>query len=424
MPKDQPTYRDESISSCPIDATPSTDTQADVASAHAAPQEYDSVTYSTDAGRSQQTNPNEALKKSPELFDEQQTPEKEYEYQTREEIVALDSWCTASQGSDCTRCVAVCPKQAITLTDEGPVIDPDQCSRCGLCAGICDAFAWKRITLEDLVERCKREAKSEGYVCFTCNEHIFAGLVVRSNVVVLPCLAAVPPEFWSALLAQQIHVGIFLDRTYCDDCTTAGTLAPVLFDHALNQAQSWTQRSIEELDLIPERESILSLYANVDKANRRSLLSALANEGIDIATGKHRRRNAATVDSFHENQERLRAQGRIRSSLQEKNMPTILAKKKTWPRQKLIVGAAQAMPEHAENLERYQSSTNVSLCHQNHACVNACPTGARTVDDQGYPKVDAKRCIACGICIVACKQHACDFSAITAKKYCERIPDD
>ena len=83
------------------------------------------------------------------------------------------------------------------MQETGPILDSSLCSRCGLCAGVCDAFAWKRITLEDLVLRSEREAKSEGSVVFTCNEHIFPGLAPRSNVIILPCLASLPPEFWS-----------------------------------------------------------------------------------------------------------------------------------------------------------------------------------------------------------------------------------
>lgn len=99
----------------------------------------------------------------------------------REEIVALNSWCTAPYGSGCQRCVAACPHQAISLTNDGPYIDSEKCTYCGICAGICDAFAWSRITLGDLAARCEREAKSEGFVCFTCNEHILKALLLAAT---------------------------------------------------------------------------------------------------------------------------------------------------------------------------------------------------------------------------------------------------
>lgn len=342
----------------------------------------------------------------------------------REEIVALDSWCTAPHGSGCQRCVAACPHQAIALTNDGPLIDSEKCTHCGICAGICDAFAWSRITLEDLAARCEREAESEGYVCFTCNEHIFEGLAPRSNVIILPCLASVPPEFWSYLLAKNIQIELFLDETYCQDCQAAGEIAPMLFHHAIDQAQSWTGRSMRRAKLIPERKSVLSMYANVDEGSRRDLLAVLANEGMDIATGKHRQRNAGALDAFHENQERLRAQGRIKGAQQAKNLPAVFRQNLEWPRQHLIVQAARALPERAALLERYTATTNCDTCEQSHTCVNACPTGARRIGEQGYPIVDVTRCNACGICCAVCPQHACDFVAITAHEYCERTIHD
>ena len=65
----------------------------------------------------------------------------------REEVVALKSWCTAPHGSGCSRCLSVCPTGAISLDEGGPHIDEELCTRCGMCAGICDAFAFTRITL-------------------------------------------------------------------------------------------------------------------------------------------------------------------------------------------------------------------------------------------------------------------------------------
>lgn len=363
---------------------------------------------------------NQATEVPEAIHSEQENPNQENFFNAREAIAALNSWCTAPKGSGCNRCLAACPHNAITLTDKGPEIDEALCTRCGICAGICDAFAWSRITLEDLAARCEREAQSEGSVCLTCNEHIFEGIAPRSNVVVLPCLASVPPEFWSYVLAKNLKVELYLDSSYCHNCEIAGEIAPLLFEHALNQAQSWTGRTIYSASFIPERESVLSLYANVDEGSRRDILAVLANEGKDIATGKHRRQNAGTIDSFHESQERFRAQGRIKAAQQLETVPEVFRQKQIWPRQKLIVEAARALPDKASNLTRYASTTNVELCKQSKACVNACPTGARQNGEDGYPVVDVTRCVACGICVSACENNACLYRELTAHEYCER----
>lgn len=37
----------------------------------------------------------------------------------------------------CTGCAATCPKTAIAVTPDGPVIDRKLCVRCGVCAALC-----------------------------------------------------------------------------------------------------------------------------------------------------------------------------------------------------------------------------------------------------------------------------------------------
>ena len=87
-----------------------------------------------------------------------------------------------------------------------------------------------------------------------------------------------------------------------------------------------------------------------------------------------------------------------------------------------MVKAARELPEKASTLSRYTPTTDYNLCQQSHECVNACPTGARRINEEGYPVVDPTRCIACGVCISHCSYNACAYLAITAHEYCERTP--
>ena len=337
----------------------------------------------------------------------------------RERIVALPSWCTAPRGSGCTRCAAACPAGAISLNDGTPVIDEAQCTRCGICAGVCDAFAWERFTLKDLFERARTEAEEEGYACFTCNDHLFPGVVPRSNVFVLPCLAAVPPEFWTALLAADVPASLYLDETYCEGCPTAGAMGPALFAHALESAQDSTGNGVRRVKELPERELLLTAWSHADGQDRRGMFSTLLHESKEVADGTHRKRNAAAVSDFRDKQERMHAKARISS--EESAGSAWMPSKQPWPRQELMVQAAKDTPVRAALMERYCSTTDCQKCTGARECVEACPTGARAMPANGTcPEVDPKLCIACGACIGSCPAGACDFIAITAQAYCAK----
>ena len=343
----------------------------------------------------------------------------------RERILPLRSYCSHVGGSGCTRCAAVCPHGAVSVSaEDGPRIDADACTRCGLCMGVCDAFASLRITLADLYERCLRHAQEGGPVVFTCNDHVFPGLDPHPNVIVLPCLASVPPEFWTALLAQGITVGIHCDRTYCETCTVAGPQAPALFRHALKTAQSWSGREITIAEEIPERGTVLEMYTESEELDRRGIFARAAREGMDIASGAHRRRNSGTVNGFHEQRERMRAEGRVRTS----TGPSLAAHTSgvnpplMWPRQELLTKALQANPLRAPKIERYVAVTDEALCEGSGICADVCPTHARQKDPEtGAVTFDQRYCIACGCCIANCPAGACDFEQTTALSLIEHL---
>ena len=75
----------------------------------------------------------------------------------RHPVSIVSSFCTRPFGTQCERCLHVCPHNALSLTPKDvPAINSEWCTRCGLCMGICDAFCTDRITYADLVDKAKK----------------------------------------------------------------------------------------------------------------------------------------------------------------------------------------------------------------------------------------------------------------------------
>lgn len=336
----------------------------------------------------------------------------------RAQIFPLKRYCTRAAGSECKRCQLVCPHDAISFSEQNqPCIDDARCTRCGLCRGICDAFASERITLLDLADRAIRYAQDAGPLFFTCAEATEDTTDLHQNVFVLPCLASLPPELWAHLLLQGASVFIHCDFDRCKQCACAGPQAEALFSYAFSTAETWSGKTLNFSDDLPNEESVLEFYEHPDEMDRREIFSSVFNEASDIATGKYRQRKSKSQSSFHEQRERMKARGHIQQgnnlTLQEaiQNAPT----KRRWARQQLLADALQNHPRQAAQIERWYAETNDVLCNKTKTCIDVCPTHARTFNEETQMvEADRRYCIACGACVNACQNHACYLEEGTA----------
>ena len=174
--------------------------------------------------------------------------------------------------------------------DGNASVDGDACTNCGICLGICDGFSSTRVTMADLYERLRRIALRGEDVVLTCKENVFPGLEPAANVVVLPCLATLSPEFWALALAENIPVKVACDLSYCADCDRAGEVAETLYSHAIETAEKWTRKRVGFIDTIPEKEQFIKDLANPVGVDRRSAFTNLVGDVGDIASGKRRLR--------------------------------------------------------------------------------------------------------------------------------------
>jgi Pyruvate/2-oxoacid:ferredoxin oxidoreductase delta subunit len=59
----------------------------------------------------------------------------------------------------------------------------------------------------------------------------------------------------------------------------------------------------------------------------------------------------------------------------------------------------------ADSPSRYQVAYEAEICIACEACLEICPTGARSIVD-GSVVIDEGRCLGCGLCVTACRQGA------------------
>lgn len=339
--------------------------------------------------------------------------------QPDEQILFQRDFCLHMKQGECNRCALACPVGAIHYDDEGLVhIDNAACTRCGICYGICDAFTSTHLNVIDLRSRIARMTAVDKVLFITCGENIFSDTAVADDVLVVPCLACLSPELLASVLMDGVRIVIAGNLDYCDDCRIAPERGEMLYTYAFETAEGWTSRQVEFIDAVPEQEGLMD---RVNQGDRRDALSGLLSAVGDVASGHYRsKKNSAQeeYDRASENLHAIMAELTTTSSFPAFNKP---GKKKTWfPRREFLVEAALANPRTARHIPMAISATDTDACMGACDCVKRCITGARGIDDDGYLTFDARYCIGCGLCVDACRQHACSMIQITA----DRLEDE
>ncbi|NGM17055.1 4Fe-4S dicluster domain-containing protein [Eggerthellaceae bacterium zg-893] len=334
-------------------------------------------------------------------------------------IVVLQDYCIRMKRAACERCALACPHDAISYgAEERPLIDRDRCTRCGICQGICDAFASPRITMADLHSRMRRIAIRGDEVVVASEACLADADEAADNVVVLPSLAMLSPEFWALLLAEGTRVSVAGDLETVAADPRSGSTGDELFNYAVQCAETWTERSVGYLEDVPLRENLLRDAASPAVRGRRELIDDLLAGAVDIASGQRTLRRSNAVQDFRERRERLRARNRITAAEGPKvnrYMPNGRLNQVMWPKRRLLLEAIDCLPAMAERVEVLLSRTDADRCTNCLACVAACPAKARFSDPEtGALLLDSRYCIGCELCAPACPTGAVFFESTDA----------
>ena len=127
--------------------------------------------------------------------------------------------CSTRDPKACTRCLDVCPVDAITIRGSSVKVD-DRCRKCGLCATVCptEVFICGSQAPLQLYKQVAEVASKYEDCYVTCTRAL--GRLPKENEVLLPCVGAISEELWFALLCEYPNLSVYLPVGICDRCRT------------------------------------------------------------------------------------------------------------------------------------------------------------------------------------------------------------
>ena len=309
--------------------------------------------------------------------------------------------CTTCQSHDlksCRRCVDVCPVGAIDLSD-GVIELSDRCRKCGLCSAVCpsECFNAPQITPRKLYERIARAGSAYEHAYVTCTRAL--GRIPQENEVVLPCVGAVPPEVWFAVLVDYPNVSVYLPTGICDRCrTTTGEDAYV---EAIGAAEEMSGRGLGlEVD-----EKALDRTKN-HAFERKEFMDSLAKQGM-AALGAVNPAVAVARSITQKLDANTRRINALMHAVEGATAPSATRRARVLTqRRQLLLSTLQKRPKLAVRLAPKQPACDMARCTLCGDCANVCPTRACEITDDGVFRVEPAYCTECGACLKACGEHA------------------
>ena len=309
------------------------------------------------------------------------------------------------RAAGCRRCVTLCPVAALTLVDGKPVLDEEQCVKCGLCLHGCptEVFTQANAAESQLIRTVEQLPRQP--VALVCALHPtpqHTTTPVTTTVQHRRCLAALSLAQLLALSADGERA-VWLDDTPCRDCP-------------IGQAQSHLQQTAATAN------TLLQAFA---RSRTLFLQSSQADQPTTAAT------NPRFIDGANPPVSRRGLFAVLGRAIHTQSHPTTLAPSSAADNQPLPVHARlpQQIPAERTALQARlqqwvpgeQAAIDVTalpfaavqvdptLCSACGLCARFCPTGALqfTVAAAHFRlSFQPTLCLDCPICTVACPEKA------------------
>ena len=203
-------------------------------------------------------------------------------------VLFLRDFCTRPQGSSCMKCIEACPKEAIAIANASAAVDTHACTKCGICVGVCDGFAIPGASIEAVFSQMRKIALTGEKVILTCSYLLPSSFTPADNVIVLPCLAMLPPELWTCALALGIDLAVAVIFEECEACKRTKSQGLERFSRAIEQAEDVTECTVAIIDDVPEAQvapTLMQTLGDASGKDRREALLNLNDQAEDIASG-------------------------------------------------------------------------------------------------------------------------------------------
>lgn len=268
--------------------------------------------------------------------------------------------------ASCRACVNACPQGAWLLDDEELGLDTQACDGCGICVAACPQSA----IAHDYHLRI-HDYKGRGIAVVACER---AGV---SGDGVMPCLHALALSELLAVYARGVRV-LLLTRGNCTDCdrNTASLSFDLLLQNFRRLLGSHGLPAFSVREYRPyewqARNQLLELESHGQSLSRRGFMRGVAGELVGqgvraVSGGAELRKDVDLSDVLPE-------------------------------------GSNEGIFPHVPRIDPQE-------CLGCDACVNLCPQGAITLENQPLRyTLDPRHCNGCGLCVDVCEVRAASLT--------------
>lgn len=299
----------------------------------------------------------------------------------------------------CTRCLDVCPTQAIEINVKTVKIN-DQCRECGLCLSTCptEAFQLPKIMSKQLYDKIARLASIYEQCYVTCTRAL--GRYPKDNEVVLPCVGVMTSELWFSLLVDYDNITVYLPVGICDRCQTV--TGEEVYVNNIGQAEEWSGYEVglevDEASMTHEQSRAYKRGQFVQNMARAGQTALMAGNPTLLGAKAVAERIKRHTQRVNEMQKQLESAVGSKTSSNRRHILT--------QGRKLMLSTIQTSPALANVFKLQVPTCDSSLCSMCGDCVRACPLHACDLDQGGHFSVQPAYCVSCGACVQACEDGA------------------